>query len=307
MWGGLYNMKKVENRFMEIESKNGNKYVRVPDSHTTFTDKILLSDKRKDYLLRYNLIKENSYFNNEKLDENKVKQRIYKLGLQQLTLEVTMACNLRCKYCIFGGNYKFMRTHENQNMSWETCRKAVDIYFDLIKESEPYNYGREPFIGFYGGEPLINFRLIKKCIEYIEKYYGDYNVKYSITTNATLLSEEIIGFFYEHDVNIVVSLDGPEEEHNRNRVYQNGKGTFTDVITNINKIFEKYQRPVFTTTVYDMRSDIKKITEFYDNTKGILCLNTVPVKSYGSNYYAQFTQEEIKHFRQCEQELKEFF
>ena len=74
-------------------------------------------------------------------------------------------------------------------------------------------------VTFCGGEPLINFPLIKKCIQYIDYQYSDYDVHYSLTTNATLLTDEIIDFLYIHDVNAVVSFDGPKEDHNRNRIY----------------------------------------------------------------------------------------
>lgn len=300
-------MKKKDLFYTKVLTENGNEYLRLNDSHTIFTSEILNSPKRMQHLEELNLLKETSFFEDEEINEENIKRRIYESALQQLTLEVTTACNFRCRYCIFGGNYKLMRPHENENMKWETAKRAIDLYFKLFKEAEEYNYIRKPMVTFYGGEPLINFPLIKKCIQYIDYQYSDYDVHYSLTTNATLLTDEIIDFLYIHDVNAVVSLDGPREEHNRNRVYSNGKGTFDDVYKNICKLSRKFQRPVFTICVYDVKSDIEKISKFYDETNTVICLNSTPVKSFGSDYYDRFTEEEKKHFNDKEKEIKHYF
>lgn len=300
-------MMKNDLFYTTVKTENGNEYLRLNDSHTTFTAEILKSPKRMEYLAQLNLIKESSFFKDEEINKEKMRRKIYESGLQQLILEVTTACNLRCKYCIFGGNYKLMRSHENGKMKWQTAKKAIDLYFSLFKEAEEYNYVRKPMITFYGGEPLINFQLIKECILYIENNYSEYNVNYSLTTNGTLLNDEIIDFLYKHNINAIVSLDGPREEHNRNRVYRNGQGTFDDVYENISKLSIKFQRPIFTICVYDVKSDIKKISKFYDTTNTVICLNTTPVKSFGSNYYNQFTDDEKNVFNDREKEMKKYF
>ncbi|WP_192451740.1 radical SAM protein [Candidatus Galacturonibacter soehngenii] len=293
--------------YTKVVSENGNEYVRLNDSHTIFTSEILKSPKRIKYLEKLNLLKESRFFEDEKIDEEIIRRKIYESALQQLTLEVTTACNFRCKYCVFGGNYKLMRSHETKNMDWTTAKKAIDLYFKLFSEAEEYNYTRKPMVTFYGGEPLINFTLIKDCILYIEQQYTNYDVHYSLTTNGTLLTDEVIDFLYLHNVNAVVSLDGPKEEHNRNRVYSNGKGTFDDVYINIIKLSKKFRRPVFTICVYDIRSDIEKISTFYDNTSAVICLNTTPVKSFGSDYYTQFTEKEKIDFNEKEKKMKYYF
>lgn len=78
-----------------------------------------------------------------------------------LILQVTQQCNLRCKYCAYSGNY-YNRSHTSNRMDFETAKKAIDFY---LKRSEKAD---QLALSFYGGEPLLEFELIKKCVSYIE-------------------------------------------------------------------------------------------------------------------------------------------
>jgi uncharacterized protein len=156
--------------------------------------------------------------NAEETNPEKLREMILREGLTQLCLCLTEDCNLRCKYCIYSDNYAYTRGYSHRHMSFETAKKAIDLYFSLIEESKRYNPWREPVIGFYGGEPLLNFGVLKSCVEYAEEEYGDFKLNYTTTTNATLLNKEKADFLMQHGFSIAVSLDGPEEEHDRNRV-----------------------------------------------------------------------------------------
>lgn len=105
-------------------------------------------------------------------------------GLKQMTLGVTNQCNLRCKYCVYSGNFKNFRTHSNKCMSLEIAVKSIDYFLKHISKTENYK-----FLTFYGGEPLLNFDLISQVINYV-KSKSNANIYYSITTNGTLLDEE---------------------------------------------------------------------------------------------------------------------
>ncbi|MGF0034676.1 Cys-rich peptide radical SAM maturase CcpM [Bariatricus sp. SGI.154] len=150
-----------------------------------------------------------------------------------MVLQVTQNCNLRCEYCIYSGNYK-TRGHSHKRMSFETAKKAIDFFIDHSREQN------ELFLGFYGGEPLLEFELIKKCVDYIENIGDGKRIKYVITTNATLLTDEIIDYFVEHQFMITVSVDGPREIHNRSRIFANkNEGSYDVMIDNIKKIKKK--------------------------------------------------------------------
>ena len=106
----------------------------------------------------------------------------------QLILQVTQNCNLRCNYCVYSGGYD-TRMHNNKRMSFEMAKKSIDFLKLHSRNQE------RVIIGFYGGEPLLEFSLIKKCVEYAESTLKGKKIEYSTTTNATLLNDEVIRYF----------------------------------------------------------------------------------------------------------------
>ena len=154
--------------------------------------------------------------------------------LQQLTLQVTQQCNLRCEYCIYSGIYDGNRTHANKRMNFEVARKAIDFFLEHSIETS------DVVIGFYGGEPLLEFELIRRCVEYANERCEGKRIQYNITTNATLLKGEVAKFLVEHDFDVSISLDGSKEEHNASRKFKNGEGSFDVVIQNLKTMMEKY-------------------------------------------------------------------
>jgi uncharacterized protein len=146
-----------------------------------------------------------------------------------LILQVTQACNLRCKYCAYSGNY-LNRPHSELSMNEEIAKKAIDFYIKHGSEMPRLAFG------FYGGEPFLNFDLIKKLVPYIKQRIRGKKYLFHITTNGTIMNDEIIQFITENDVSLMVSLDGPKEIHDSNRCFGSGKGSFDVVMKNIEKI-----------------------------------------------------------------------
>lgn len=104
-----------------------------------------------------------------------------------LVLQVTQKCNLRCSYCVYSGDYK-NRNHSQKEMSWETAKEAVDYLYGHSMSSE------DIYISFYGGEPLLMFRLIKEVVEYVKREYCQRTVHFNLTTNGTLFTPEIVQY-----------------------------------------------------------------------------------------------------------------
>ncbi len=156
--------------------------------------------------------------------------------VSKITLQVTQGCNLRCSYCIYSDlNNEKQRTHSSKRMNLETARKAVDFLAEHSIDNEEVN------ISFYGGEPLLEIELIQNVISYSKLVFEGKKVTYNLTSNATLLSDEIIEYFMKENVRVMVSIDGPEEIHDQNRRYAvDGSGTFHTVMRNLNYIKEKY-------------------------------------------------------------------
>lgn len=124
--------------------------------------------------------------------------------MNQLVLQVTQKCNLRCSYCVYSGDYK-NRNHSQKEMSWETAKEAVDYLYGHSMSSE------DIYISFYGGEPLLMFRLIKEVVEYVKREYCQRTVHFNLTTNGTLFTPEIVQYFIKKNVSFNTVLD-PQNE-----------------------------------------------------------------------------------------------
>ena len=163
-----------------------------------------------------------------------VLSEFYENQLHGLTLQVTQNCNLRCDYCVYSGKYN-MRTHSDKTMNLEMAQAGIDYLFEHSKKINTLR------IGFYGGEPLLEFDLIKCCVEYIEQKSSDKNINFYITTNATLLTPSVIDFLVQNNFQITISFDGPKEIHDNQRRYaDSGMGSFDTVVKRLEYLHQKY-------------------------------------------------------------------
>lgn len=195
---------------------------------------------------------------------------IMKEQMRQCILQVTQACNLRCEYCTYSGLYN-NRTHSGKRMSMETARKAVDF---LVSHSSALE---KVIVGFYGGEPLLEFALIKEVIDYIEKTYHGKQFTYSMTTNGTLLTDEVVDYLAEKNFSIVISLDGPKEVHNRHRRFADGRGSFDVIKENLLRMEKRYPdfyRTCSTNTVLSPEQDYRCVEEFLEISEIVSPLNS---------------------------------
>lgn len=145
----------------------------------------------------------------------------------QLTIELTGKCNLRCKYCIYNDYFDGMRTFNTSSIDFETARKAIDFVFNHRNEEHLA-------ITFYGGEPLLNFQVMRQCIDYCLEKSDPTNLSFSFTTNLTLMTPEIADYIAQvPNMSILLSMDGPEEIHNCARVKRDGTGSFKDAFAGL--------------------------------------------------------------------------
>ncbi len=164
-------------------------------------------------------------------------ESMLKRGLNHLVLQVTQNCNLRCSYCPYTENDGSNRLHDVRNISWQTAKKAVDFLHMHSVDALHIN------IGFYGGEPLINFPIIKKTIEYAKKRFAGKDISFALTTNAVLLSDEILSYFDDNNVYMTVSLDGPKEIHDHHRKFPHGNASSFDYVAKaLEKVSKDYPR-----------------------------------------------------------------
>ena len=284
-------------RYLYFKTINGSMYVYDSETNLVFNKRRVEDINFIKSIEKYKKIKKS----NVTYCANDIEKYLYRNGLKELLLEVTTSCNLRCKYCMFSGNYIENRKHGNEIMKYETAKKAIEYYLELCEKAKSYNPYLKPMVGFYGGEPLINFNVIKKSIEYIRSNEKFKDVLLTVTTNGTLLTKEIIDFLIENNVLLVLSLDGPCSEHDRNRVYSNENGTFNDIIENIQYYIER-KGYIFTNSVYDIKTDLNKLADFFDNNSKFISIATAPVNENGTEYYKKFTQKDREKFS-CELDI----
>ncbi|MEA3295822.1 MAG: radical SAM protein [Patescibacteria group bacterium] len=134
--------------------------------------------------------------------------------MNQLSLEITQNCNLRCKYCVYGEDYFYYRSRSNKEMEYEVTKKGIEYVFNIINERNKKEFS----LSFYGGEPLLNFEIIKKIVKYSKKLFNKWKLRFSITTNGTLIDEEIINFLILNNFQVLISLDGPKDVHDAKRI-----------------------------------------------------------------------------------------
>lgn len=156
--------------------------------------------------------------------------------VNQLNLQITQACNLSCTYCPYANNTdpSLSRHHTDKTMTFETAKKAIDF---LVAKSDALD---RVSVGFYGGEPLVAFPLVRRCVEYAEEVLDGKELSFFITTNATLMSDEVIDFLVEHRFYITFSLDGPRNVHDHHRLRADGSPTYDLVMETLEKTVARY-------------------------------------------------------------------
>lgn len=137
---------------------------------------------------------------------------------------VTTCCNMKCVYCQANNGVKDSHIIMNKVIA----KHAVDIAL----QSPQYVLTFE----FQGGEPLMNFEIISYIVEYAESRKGQHKIYYTIVTNLTLLTDEMVEFFLKYDIGISTSIDGNEILNNTNRTLKDGKGTFNTVVKSLDKL-----------------------------------------------------------------------
>ena len=175
--------------------------------------------------------------------------------IKALCLHVAHTCNLNCEYC-FASQGKYHG--DRALMSFEVAKQAIDF---LIEHS---GSRRNLEIDFFGGEPLMNFDVVKETVAYcrsIEKEKGK-NFRFTLTTNGVLLDDEVIDFANKECHNVVLSLDGRKEVHDRLRKTVNGNGSYDLIVPKFQHFVERrgnkgyYIRGTFTHNNTDFTNDI---------------------------------------------------
>ena len=192
--------------------------------------------------------------------------------IDKIILQLTQDCNFRCKYCIYSEEKNFkQRTHTKRSMSLDTAKKAIMFYRDHAVDSSILH------IGLYGGEPLLESELLREVVLFAEKELRGKLLTFSLTTNASLLTEELAAFLEKHHISTLISIDGTPEINDSNRVFLNGKGTSSTVLKNIKMIKENHPalfKDIRISTVIDPDLNERFLGEYPE------IINEIPLEHY---------------------------
>lgn len=298
----------LRKKWLCFSAESGNQYIYDDNSGMIYPKEASVVQKLLN--TDYCGIQQNAESVSGEISVEEIKAYMNENGYNQLTLEMTADCNFRCKYCIYSEHYPETRALSKKNMSFETAKKAVDFYINAFMNKYRKNPNAFPTIGFYGGEPLLRFSTIRQIVEYIKKTYTFLTrIDYTITTNGFLLEDETADFLIANNFSVIVSLDGDKENHDRNRVTPDQKGTFDRVYKNICRMRSRhpdYQR--FGLSVcYDYKTDLFQMRDFIKEND-LFIVKFSQISGSNTDYYDQFTEEEETRFRrQLDVLRKEFF
>ena len=203
-----------------------------------------------------------------------------KTVVKALCLHIAHDCNLACQYCFAEeGEYHGRRAL----MSFEVGKKAID--FLLLNSGNRKNLE----IDFFGGEPLMNWEVVKQIVEYGRSKEKEYNknFRFTMTTNGVLLNDEIMEFCNKEMSNVVLSLDGRKEVNDKMRPFRNGKGSYELIVPKFQKFAklrenkDYYIRGTFTRENMDFAKDVLEFADL-----GFKSMSIEPVVAQAEEYYA---------------------
>ncbi|MFZ5966039.1 MAG: thioether cross-link-forming SCIFF peptide maturase [Bacillota bacterium] len=220
--------------------------------------------------------------------------------VKALCLHIAHDCNIRCAYCFASqGNFKGARSL----MSEDVGKKAIDF---LIEHS---GTRRNLEVDFFGGEPLMNFDVVKNIVAYgrAKEKETNKNFRFTMTTNGVLLDDEKMTYINEHMENVVLSIDGRKDVNDQMRYSVNGSGTYDVIVPKFKKMIEKrgsksyYVRGTFTRANLDFSKDVLHLADLgFKNT------SVEPVVAEADKEYA-IKEEDMKTvFSQYEALAKEY-
>ena len=210
---------------------------------------------------------------------------------------VTNRCNFACSYC----QAQDQSNSQGGYMTKEIAKKATDIALSSA--------GTNLTFEFQGGEPLLNYEIVKYIIEYAEAKSNDRVINYTIVTNGTLLDSEKIFFFRQHNVDISVSFDGCREVHDANRTYvDSGEGTFSDVVQVIDKLQQSKALcgTLQTTTKASLKFPVEIIREYVAHQLHSIFVRPLTPLGYARNHWDSIgysPEEFLKFYRKVLEEI----
>lgn len=191
--------------------------------------------------------------------------------IEMLILQITQNCNLRCSYCPYSSNDGTNRLHSSKKMTWEIAKQSIDYYKSNSVDTE------KAVLNFYGGEPLLEFDLIKKCVDYFKMVFLGKKVEFHITTNGTLIDDTKAKYLEMNNFKVTISLDGTRITNDKNRKFSNNNNSVFDVVLSKIEMIQKNYKILYTNLninmVLDQRLSYQMYLEMFSEIKYLSDIN----------------------------------
>jgi len=275
-------------------------------AHETTTDADPYYGKKYSYLKNHGFFSKSRLTNLETVvNESTVKEWISQTG--QIIFEVTDFCNLNCTYCALGELYENSEDRNSKNINIHSAINLLKYIFDL----KTRQVQQRLVISFYGGEPLLNIKFIKQIVEVVHNLNSELEMEigYNMTTNATLIDKHI-DFLVANKFNLLISLDGNEENNSYRLFRKDNKNSFKKIIDNMDMIQRDYPEYFdsninFNAVLHD-KNTVKEIHKFihkrYHKIPEVSELNNANIdvakRDIFENMFHSVQQSEIEYHKE---------
>lgn len=259
-------------------------------------------NSKKKYLQKQGLLEFSHPKFNTRIEPETIKS--YLADLKQILIEVTDDCNLACKYCGYRELYVNHDSREGKKQTIERTRILIDYFLNNWNSMCRSLSNDLIAIGFYGGEPLMNFKLIRSVIQYIEqKDTGRLRFEFNMTSNGLLL-HKYMDFLAEKKFRLLISLDG-NRFSNSYRITKNGKNSFDSVYKNVRLLMNSYPQYfneyVNFNAVLHNRNNLRSIHDFilteFGKVPRISQLNTNGISEVKKEEFYEIFQSKTESYK----------
>ncbi len=205
--------------------------------------------------------------------------------LTTMVLNVTSKCNLSCTYCYEYGEDRLVDEGTMPRyMDEQTAQESVEFMLAQSKAKDAVN------LTFFGGETLLNFKLLQKTLDYARRRGVEEGkqVRFSLTTNGTLLKPDVIEWLSANDVGVTISIDGPKDTNDKFRVLSNGLGSYEMIVPKVRQLLERHStRPIGArVTLTQQNLDVHRIFRHLTEEVGFREVGFAPVTTSSCQSYA---------------------
>ena len=277
-----YRFKKLKNKVL-VTSDSG-KWIALSkkDFNSLKSEKIKLNSNLFNALEGKGIILTEKSFD-KAVDDFRQKNSFLFQGTSLHIVVVTLRCNMKCSYCHASSKPVNAKKYD---MSKRTAKKVVDFIFQSPSDKIA--------IEFQGGEPLLNFGVVKFIVDYANKINKAHckELRFDLVTNLSLMNEKVLAYFIKNKIGVCTSLDGPEKIHNFNRKFISGKGSYAQTakwIKETNRRLKNKKVNALVTVTKNQLKHSKIIADEYCK-KGIEIIHLRPLNNLG---YAKDAWEDI--------------